>query len=260
MTVLDSTFNSDGLASTQEKHRELLNFISCLISVARSAAQVAMQSQNRKRAPAWIERETLDLIAVWGEESVQADLRSSRRNADIYAKIAQGIMKRGYTGDAQQCHMKIKELRQAYQKTKEINGHSWSEPQTCRFYDQLHAIQGGDPTSTPTLSVDTKMAASGNTDEDFVDEEEEEENAQQASRESVLPGSQDLFLTLEPIPSQSLLFLDPDGGEGNSAANVSMLTASTPSLRLSQIRRQNNAPAMTCFQSSCSPPTLIGHS
>ncbi|CAM4717239.1 unnamed protein product [Lepidochelys kempii] len=40
--------------------------------------------------------------------------------------------------DTQQCHMKIKELRQAYQKTKEANVHSGSEAHTCRFYDQLH--------------------------------------------------------------------------------------------------------------------------
>ncbi|XP_077683056.1 uncharacterized protein LOC144270453 [Eretmochelys imbricata] len=202
-----------------------------------------MQSQNRKRAPAWSELETLDLIAVWGEESLQAELQSSRRNTDIYAKIAQGMVDRDYTRDTQQCHMKIKELRQAYQKTKEANGPSGSEAHTCRFYDQLHGILGGNPTTTPPLSMNTcKGEASRNTEEDFVDEEEEEEeeNAQQASGESVLPGSQDLFITLEPIPSQGVLFPDPEGGEVTSAANVSMLPVSTPSLRLSHIRRQKN--------------------
>ncbi|XP_053891194.1 uncharacterized protein LOC128840792 [Malaclemys terrapin pileata] len=166
-----------------------------------------MQSQNLKRAPVSSERETLYLIAVWGEESVQAELRCSRRNADIYAKITQGVMDRGYTRDTQQCCVKIKELRQAYQKTKEANDHSGLEPQTCRFYDQLHAILGEEPTATPPLSVDTcKGGASRSTDEDFV--EEEEENAQQASGESVFPVSQDLFITLEPIPSQGELFPD----------------------------------------------------
>ncbi|KAG6938862.1 hypothetical protein G0U57_004511, partial [Chelydra serpentina] len=93
------------------------------------------------------------------------------------------------------------------------------EPQTCRFYDQLHAILGQDPTSTPTLSVDIcKVAALRNTDEDFVDEEEE--NAQQASGESILPGSQDLFLTLEPILSQGILFPDLEGGEGSSGEDA----------------------------------------
>ncbi|EMP38583.1 hypothetical protein UY3_04227 [Chelonia mydas] len=144
-----------------------------------------MQSpQNRKRAPAWSERETLDLIAVWREESVQVELRSKRRNANIYAKIAQGMVERGYNRDTQQCSLKVKELR-------------------------------GDPTTTPTLSMDTRNGGvSRNTEEDFVDEEEEEEeeNAQQASGESIFPGSQDLFITLEPTPSQGR-FPDPEGRE-----------------------------------------------
>ncbi|EMP27044.1 FERM and PDZ domain-containing protein 2 [Chelonia mydas] len=52
-------------------------------------------------------------------------------------------------------------------------------------------------------------------EEDYGDEEEEEENAQQASSESVLPSSQDLFITLEPIPSQGGI-PDPEAGEGTS--------------------------------------------
>nr|XP_048707448.1 zinc finger and SCAN domain-containing protein 29-like [Caretta caretta] len=202
-----------------------------------SAALVIMQSpQNRKQAPAWSERETLDLIAVWGEEFVQAKLRSKRKNANIYAKIAQSMLERGYNRDTQQCRMKVKELRQAYQKTKEANGCSESKPHICCFYDQLHGILGGDPTTTPPLSVDTcKGGVSCNGEEDFVDDEEEE-NAQQASGESVLPVSQDLFITLEPIPSQGRI-PDPKAGEGTSGANVSMLPLSSPSLRLSQIRR-----------------------
>ncbi|XP_050787246.1 uncharacterized protein LOC127038595 isoform X2 [Gopherus flavomarginatus] len=73
----------------------------------------------------------------------------------------------------------------------------------------------GDPTTTSSLSMDTrKGGVSHNTDEDFV--HDDEENVQQASRQSVLPGSQDLFITLEPIPSQGELFLDPEDGEGIS--------------------------------------------
>ncbi|CAM5103561.1 unnamed protein product [Natator depressus] len=176
-----------------------------------------MQSpQNCKQASAWSERETLDLIAVWEEESVQAELLSKRRNANMYAKIAQGMVQRGYNRDTQQCRVKVKELRQAYQKTKEANGRSGSEPHTCHFYDQLHGILGGNPTTTPPLSVDTcKGGASCNMEEDFVDEEEEE-SARQVSGESVLSDSQDLFITLEPISSQGGI-PDPEGGEGTFA-------------------------------------------
>ncbi|EMP26362.1 Putative protein C11orf61 like protein [Chelonia mydas] len=107
-----------------------------------------MQSQNCQRAPAWTEREVRDLIAVWGDKSVLAELvlselHSKRRNANIFEKISKGMKHIGYNKDPQQCRMKIKELRQAYQKTREANGCSGSEPQTCRFYHELHAILGG---------------------------------------------------------------------------------------------------------------------
>ncbi|EMP26044.1 hypothetical protein UY3_16876 [Chelonia mydas] len=72
--------------------------------------------------------------------------------------------------------MKLKELRQAYQKTKEANACLGSQPQTCRFYDELHAIPGGAPTTTPHLYVDScETGVSHNRDEDFGDEEDDEE-------------------------------------------------------------------------------------
>ncbi|XP_074801800.1 diphthamide biosynthesis protein 3 isoform X1 [Natator depressus] len=85
-------------------------------------------------------------------------------------------------------------------------------------------------------------ASSSPGDEDFVDEEDEEEeevedSAQQASGESLLPSSQELFITLEPICSQGGL-PDHETGEDTSAANVSTLPLSSPSQRLAQIRRQ----------------------
>ncbi|EMP41935.1 hypothetical protein UY3_00779 [Chelonia mydas] len=86
--------------------------------------------------------------------------------------------------------MKFKELRQAYQKSKEANGRSRSDPQTCRFYDELHAILGGAPTTTPPLYMD-----SCNRDEDFGDKEDEEEED-----ETILPDSQELFITLDQYP------------------------------------------------------------
>ncbi|EMP34212.1 hypothetical protein UY3_08636 [Chelonia mydas] len=52
---------------------------------------------------------------------------------------------RGHNRDPKQCRVKLKELRQAYQKTREANGRSGSEPQTCRFNDELRAILGVQP-------------------------------------------------------------------------------------------------------------------
>ncbi|XP_073197205.1 zinc finger and SCAN domain-containing protein 32-like isoform X2 [Lepidochelys kempii] len=153
-----------------------------------SAEVTMMESQNRKRAPAWTEREVWDLIAVWGEESVLSELRSSFRNAKTFVKISQGMKDRGHNRDPKQCHVKLKELRQAYQKTREANGRSRSEPQTCRFYDELHAVLGGSATTTPAMLFDSFNGDGGYTEAGFGDEEDEVvDSSQQASGETGFP-------------------------------------------------------------------------
>nr|XP_048696879.1 myb/SANT-like DNA-binding domain-containing protein 2 [Caretta caretta] len=165
-------------------------------------SQATKQSRIHRRAPAWSEREVLDLITCWGDESVMAELRSKKRNANTYTKVSKAMTERGYSRDTEQCRTKIKALRQAYQKAREANGHSGSQPPTCCFYCELHAIMGGDATTTPPLSVDNCKGRVARSEEDaFLENEEEEDSAQAASGESVFPPNQELFLTLEPIVS-----------------------------------------------------------
>ncbi|KAM7175705.1 uncharacterized protein RBU57_001742 isoform 1-T1 [Macrochelys suwanniensis] len=148
---------------------------------------------------------------------------------------------RGYNRDAQQCRVKIKELRQAYQRTRDANGHSGSEPQTCRFYDELHAILGGAASTDPPMWYDSVCGSSETTEKHFRGEEDDDNDdqnstqTQQGSGEALFPDSQELFVTLEPVPSeptQGVL----DAGEGTSAANVSTPPPSSPSQRLAKIR------------------------
>nr|XP_048682846.1 tetraspanin-2 isoform X3 [Caretta caretta] len=158
-----------------------------------------------------------------------------------------GMKDRGHNRDPKQCRVKLKELRQAYQKTREANGRSGSEPQTCRFHDELHAILGGSATTTPAVLFDSFNGDGGNMEAGFGDEEDDDDDevvdsSQQASGETGFPDSQELFLTLDresvpPKPTQGC-FLDPAGGEGTSAACVSMITGSSPSQRLVKIRKK----------------------
>ncbi|EMP40897.1 hypothetical protein UY3_01863 [Chelonia mydas] len=165
----------------QEKSRKLLNFNFLFgqrgklqVTMQSSSAEVTMmESQNLKRAPAWTEREERDLIAVWGEESVLSELRSSFQNTKTFVKISQGMKDRGHNRDPKQCQVKLKALRQAYQKTREAKGHSGSKPKTCRFYDELHAILGGSATTTPAVLFDSFSGDVGNTEAGFGDEEDD---------------------------------------------------------------------------------------
>ncbi|EMP32017.1 hypothetical protein UY3_10848 [Chelonia mydas] len=174
-----------------------------------SAEVTMMESQNRKRAPVWTKREARNLITVWAEESVLSELHSSFRNAKTFVKISQGMKDRGHNRDPKQCRVKLKELRQAYQKTREANGRSGSEPQTCRLYDELHAILGASATTIPAVLFDSFNGDGGNTESGFGDEEDDDDDdeevvdsSQQASGETGFHNSQELFFTLdlEPVP------------------------------------------------------------
>ncbi|XP_048704889.2 uncharacterized protein LOC125636191 [Caretta caretta] len=87
---------------------------------------------------------------------------------------------------------------------------------------------------SPPLSVDSDDGVLSAMPDDFADgeDEEEEDELGERTQHTVLPDSQDLFITLIEIPSQPI-----ETGEGTSAAaNVSSLPP--PSQRLSQIRRR----------------------
>ncbi|XP_065454090.1 uncharacterized protein LOC135983971 [Chrysemys picta bellii] len=160
-----------------------------------------------------------------------------RRNAKTFEKISKDMMERGHNRHSYQCCVKVKELRQAYQKIKEANSRSGSEPQTCRFYAELYAILGGAATTTPPLTVDSETGVISAMPEDSVDREDEEEEDDnelaESTQHSVFPNSQGLFLSLTEVPSQPP---DNEAMEGTSAANFSSLPP--PSRRLSQIRRR----------------------
>ncbi|KAM7176623.1 uncharacterized protein RBU57_002241 [Macrochelys suwanniensis] len=150
-----------------------------------------------RRAPVWSNGELLDLIAVWGEEAVQSQLRSSWRNFDTFGQISRAMIERGHDRDAMQCRIKVKELQSAYRKAREANSRSGAPPKTCRFYKELDAILGGDPTTVPSTTVDTGER----------DDEEEEEGVEENRTEGSVAGgdtpdslgacSQELFSSQE---------------------------------------------------------------
>ncbi|EMP27564.1 RNA exonuclease 1 like protein [Chelonia mydas] len=82
------------------------------------------------------------------------------------------------------CRVKPKELRNAYCRAREANCRSSAAPATCRFYKELDAILGGDPTSTPKTTIDTSESSS-------TRQEEEECGSKGAEEEGDSPASLD---------------------------------------------------------------------
>ncbi|EMP33315.1 hypothetical protein UY3_09545 [Chelonia mydas] len=114
-------------------------------------------------------------------------------------------MERGHDWDAQQCRVKVKELRNVYHKAREANRSSRAAPVTCWFCNELDAILGGDPTST----MDTSEPSSTR------QEEEEESGSEGAEEEGDTPASldacsQELFSTEKEV-SQSQQLVPGEG-------------------------------------------------
>ncbi|XP_053879820.1 uncharacterized protein LOC128834768 [Malaclemys terrapin pileata] len=104
-----------------------------------------MPAPCTRRSPAWIKAKLLDLISVWGEEALQSQLHSSRRNYDTYGQISHCMTERGHDRETLQCKVKVKELRTTYHKVLEANHCSRAAPMSCRFYKELDVILSGDP-------------------------------------------------------------------------------------------------------------------
>uniref|UniRef100_A0ABM5EI02 Aldehyde dehydrogenase family 16 member A1 isoform X1 n=1 Tax=Pogona vitticeps TaxID=103695 RepID=A0ABM5EI02_9SAUR len=93
----------------------------------------------RTRAATWSHRETLDFLALWGEEGIQAQLNRCHRNADVYQWISERMAEKGYFRDEDQCRTKGKDLKKSYKQAKLQDGIA---RQRCRFFHELDAILG----------------------------------------------------------------------------------------------------------------------
>ncbi|EMP34242.1 hypothetical protein UY3_08595 [Chelonia mydas] len=109
------------------------------------SSQLTRVAPCSKRSPTWSTSELLDMLALWGEKVVQSQLHPTV--GTLIPTVRFLMLDKGYEVDTHQCCAKIKDLRQAYQNTREANRCSGAAPKTCRFYKELDPIVGGDPTN-----------------------------------------------------------------------------------------------------------------
>ncbi|XP_074916160.1 uncharacterized protein LOC142045846 [Chelonoidis abingdonii] len=146
------------------------------------------------------------------------------------------MMERGHDQDTLQRRVKVKDLRNAYHKAREANHRSGAAPATCRFYKELDVILGGDPTSTPSTTVDTSEPSSTREEESGTEGAEEEEDVPT----SLDPCSQELLASQEE-GSQSQW---PMLGEGQTPEEVpdaalrSQPSMLSPTERFQRIRKR----------------------
>lgn len=74
--------------------------------------------EDRKKIP-WVDGETMILLELWGDDSVQQDLKHCPYNSHIYSEISEKLNFRGYYRTAEQCHTRIKRLKAGYRQCQE---------------------------------------------------------------------------------------------------------------------------------------------
>ncbi|XP_050780017.1 zinc finger and SCAN domain-containing protein 20-like [Gopherus flavomarginatus] len=189
-----------------------------------------------RRAPAWNSSELQDLISVWGEEAVQAQLRSSRRNYDTYGQISQSLLIRGHEQDVLQCRVKIKELHSAYCKAHEGNRRSGAAPTTCRFYKELDAILGCDPTANPRSTMES--SEQGEVGEGVEEAESQATGVEGDTPESQEACSQELFSSQEEASqSQQREVAGEEEAEERARVTLTNAAGSPASRRLQNLRK-----------------------
>ena len=72
--------------------------------------KMATRGQN------WTDEEVLDLLDIWSDETIQAELEGAYRNEHIYKRIVSELADRGFQRDVQQCRDKLKALKKNYKE------------------------------------------------------------------------------------------------------------------------------------------------
>ena len=96
-----------------------------------------MAGNNNNRGAVWSEKEKLDLISIWKEEDVEAQLRVVHRNLPIYQRVAELHNLRGYERTPEQCRNKMKSLKSDYNKDKKLNVGHYAEHKFRPFFPFL---------------------------------------------------------------------------------------------------------------------------
>ncbi|KAG7262812.1 hypothetical protein CRUP_021174, partial [Coryphaenoides rupestris] len=118
----------------------------------------------------WSDEETLRLLEIWGQGSVQRGLQGCLKNRHIFTLIAQQLAAHGHRRSVEQCQMRIKRLKKAYRRCLKKNKRKTHKTE-CKFYEQLARVLGGPSGSAVTHDPEDDEEEDG--DEEEVDDEQE---------------------------------------------------------------------------------------
>ena len=132
----------------------------------------------------WTDEETLKLVEIWGDDAIQAMLEGSRRNKDVFKKIAREMEAAGYSKTAEQCQGKIKKLKYEYKKIKDKHSQTGEGRKDWKFLEPMDAVLGHKPATRPPIVVESGGVREGSEKPEVTEEGETEADGQDVEEQS----------------------------------------------------------------------------
>ena len=78
------------------------------------------------------DNQILKLIEIWGEEDIQEQLETAKRNKHVYDRMAEQLHTNGIDKSGEQVRSKVKKLRQEYKKIRDGHKETGNERKKCK--------------------------------------------------------------------------------------------------------------------------------
>ena len=110
------------------------------------------------RGKTWSDDEVQVMLGIWGDASVQRQLKGTVRNSHVFDKIVKELASKGYKRDEKQCRGKLKQLKKKYKEVVDSLCRSGAEVDSDDefeesgiyvnfkfFFSEIHSVMRGRP-------------------------------------------------------------------------------------------------------------------
>jgi hypothetical protein len=136
-----------------------------------SLSKTNEETISSPRGNTWGYEETVSLLEVWAEDTMQRDLENTpKRNMDTYKKIVEQINAQmrenghSFKRTPVECRSRVKRLITQYFKTKEVNKKSGSRRTSFPDYERMDRLLGRRPIVEPVAQYDSMNCAGDRSD------------------------------------------------------------------------------------------------
>ncbi|KAG8438372.1 hypothetical protein GDO86_008886 [Hymenochirus boettgeri] len=97
------------------------------------------RGKKYERGSNWSDPEVVELLQLWGNESVQMELESCLRNQHVFNRIADVLREKGIHRTGDQCREKIKKMKLEYRRLKD-NSKTLRSGRAWKFYEVMDRV------------------------------------------------------------------------------------------------------------------------